>query len=169
MDGLSILDLMMRGGAAGVSLILAATLLRRARASSIARVRVTAHSVVREGCGSGHGIGVDLGEAHESAIKEAETDAMKRALMTFGNPFGLALYDKSRANVGADGAPTSGAISSEEAIALEDRIKALGADRNALLQYYQVDGPHQLTPKQLASAHASLDKKEAAARESEAA
>lgn len=24
---------------------------------------------------------------------------MKRALMTFGNPFGLALYDKSRANV----------------------------------------------------------------------
>ncbi len=37
MDGLSILDLMMRGGAAGVSLILAATLLRRARASSIAR------------------------------------------------------------------------------------------------------------------------------------
>lgn len=37
MDGLAILDLMMRGGAAGVSLILAATLLRRARASSIAR------------------------------------------------------------------------------------------------------------------------------------
>ena len=24
--------------------------------------------------------------AHESALKEAETDAMKRALMTFGNP-----------------------------------------------------------------------------------
>ena len=30
---------------------------------------------------------MDLGQAHESAIKEAETDAMKRALMTFGNPF----------------------------------------------------------------------------------
>jgi DNA repair and recombination protein RAD52 len=42
---------------------------------------------------------VDLGQAHESAIKEAETDAMKRALMTFGNPFGLALYDKEQANV----------------------------------------------------------------------
>jgi hypothetical protein len=43
-----------------------------------------------------------LGEALESAAKEAETDAMKRALMTFGNPFGLALYDKTQANVGFD-------------------------------------------------------------------
>ncbi len=39
------------------------------------------------------------GEAHESAIKEAETDATKRALTTFGNPFGLALYDKERKGV----------------------------------------------------------------------
>jgi hypothetical protein len=39
---------------------------------------------------------VDLCLAHESAIKEAETDAMKCALMTFGNPFGLALYDKAQ-------------------------------------------------------------------------
>lgn len=31
--------------------------------------------------------------------KEAETDAMKRALMTFGNPFGLALYDKRQREV----------------------------------------------------------------------
>ena len=42
---------------------------------------------------------MDLGQAHESAIKEAETDAMKRALMTFGNPFGLALYDKQQRDV----------------------------------------------------------------------
>lgn len=68
--------------------------------SYIARVRVTVgDSLVREGVGSGHGIDVDLGLAHESAIKEAETDAMKRALMTFGNPFGLALYDKTQENV----------------------------------------------------------------------
>lgn len=65
-----------------------------------ARVRVTVDGVTRDGCGAGHGIGTDLGECHESALKEAETDAMKRALMTFGNPFGLALYDKSRENVG---------------------------------------------------------------------
>ena len=67
--------------------------------SYIAKVRVTVGEIVREGVGSGHGIDVDLGLAHESAIKEAETDAMKRALMTFGNPFGLALYDKQQTQV----------------------------------------------------------------------
>ncbi|QPN64052.1 RAD52 family DNA repair protein [Synechococcus sp. CBW1004] len=78
-----------------------------------ARVRVTVNagglpSLIREGTGAGHGIDTDLGQAHESAIKEAETDAMKRALMTFGNPFGLALYDKQQREVtGASGAPTS--------------------------------------------------------------
>lgn len=70
--------------------------------SYTARVRVTVGDVVREGVGAGHGIDADCGSAHESAIKEAETDAMKRALMTFGNPFGLALYDKTQANVGVD-------------------------------------------------------------------
>jgi len=69
-----------------------------------ARVRITVGEgtgaqVIREGCGAGHGIDVDLGQAHESALKEAETDAMKRALMTFGNPFGLALYDKRQREV----------------------------------------------------------------------
>ena len=69
-----------------------------------ARVRITrrrtdAGPVIREGSGAGHGIDIDLGQAHESAIKEAETDAMKRALMTFGNPFGLALYDRLQRGV----------------------------------------------------------------------
>lgn len=63
------------------------------------RVRVTVNGIVRDGCGFGQGIDRDVGQAHESALKEAETDAMKRALMTFGNPFGLALYDKSQSNV----------------------------------------------------------------------
>lgn len=71
--------------------------------SYVAKVRVIVFAgdvlVTREGVGAGHGIDVDLGQAHESALKEAETDAMKRALMTFGNPFGLALYDKEQANV----------------------------------------------------------------------
>lgn len=67
--------------------------------SYIAKVRIRVGEIVREGCGTGHGIDRDLGQAHESALKEAETDAMKRALMTFGNPFGLALYDKTQANV----------------------------------------------------------------------
>lgn len=68
-----------------------------------ARVRITVRAgdsvIVREGCGFGSGIDRDTDQAHESALKEAESDAMKRALMTFGNPFGLALYDKTQANV----------------------------------------------------------------------
>lgn len=67
--------------------------------SYIAKVRIVAGGVLRDGTGAGHGIDVDLGLAHESAIKEAETDATKRALMSFGNPFGLALYDKTQSNV----------------------------------------------------------------------
>jgi DNA recombination protein Rad52 len=76
-----------------------------------ARVRITVTAggltpLIREGTGAGHGIDADLGQAHESAIKEAETDAMKRALMTFGNPFGLALYDKQQREVTSSAAPT---------------------------------------------------------------
>ena len=78
---------------------------RRGRrgADYIAHVRIRVRAgdalVCREGSGSGHGTAQTPGEAHESAIKEAETDAMKRALATFGNPFGLALYDKQRRGV----------------------------------------------------------------------
>jgi len=67
-----------------------------------ARVVVQVGGVTREDVGAGHGYDVDCGLAHESAIKEAVTDALKRALRSFGNPFGLALYDKSRDNVGVD-------------------------------------------------------------------
>lgn len=68
-----------------------------------AKVRITVRApgevTIREGCGFGSGIDKDIGQAHESALKEAESDAEKRALKTFGNPFGQALYDKSKANV----------------------------------------------------------------------
>jgi DNA recombination protein Rad52 len=75
--------------------------------SYITKVRVRVGDLIREGCGTGHGIDRDLGQAHESALKEAETDAMKRALMTFGNRFGLALYDKEQTNVCDDRKPES--------------------------------------------------------------
>jgi hypothetical protein len=76
----------------------------------IARVRITVNAgvqgwLIREGTGVGHGIDVDLGLAHESAIKQAETDAMKRALVTFGNPFGLALYGKQQRQVSGHAVP----------------------------------------------------------------
>lgn len=68
----------------------------------ICQIRVTVDGVIREDTGFGSGISGDLGSAHEGATKEAVTDALKRALRTFGNQFGLALYDKQKANVGYD-------------------------------------------------------------------
>ena len=70
-----------------------------------ARVRITvqAHgsSIIREGHGTGEGRGSSPGEAHDFALKAAETDATKRALATFGKPFGLALYAKGKPTVSA--------------------------------------------------------------------
>lgn len=41
--------------------------------------------------------------AHELAAKEAESDALKRALKNWGDQFGLALYDKASATAGRIG------------------------------------------------------------------
>jgi DNA recombination protein Rad52 len=65
-----------------------------------ARVRVTVQAdgatIIREGHGSGEGRGASPGEVHDIALKAAETDATKRALATFGRPFGLELYRKDK-------------------------------------------------------------------------
>jgi DNA recombination protein Rad52 len=65
-----------------------------------ARVRISVHAgnvtIIREGHGSGEGRGASAGEAHDTALKAAETDATKRALATFGKPFGLELYRKEK-------------------------------------------------------------------------
>jgi len=75
----------------------------------IARVRISVQAgeeqVVREGTGAGYTAAGSLAEAHALAAKEAETDATKRALATFGNPFGLALYDREQKNVRRAKAP----------------------------------------------------------------
>jgi DNA recombination protein Rad52 len=118
-----------------------------------ARVRVIAGEITRDGTGAGHGIDVDLGQAHESAIKEAETDARKRALMTFGNPFGLALYDKEQANV-SDEAPDDEAAIEAARVAQAKRevfmdgckgtIEEIGGDAEKLAAWWrsprQVEG-----------------------------
>jgi Rad52/22 family double-strand break repair protein len=69
----------------------------------IARVRVTVQAdgatILREGHGSGEGRGTSPGEVHDIALKVAETDATKRALATFGKPFGLELYRGGKAAV----------------------------------------------------------------------
>lgn len=56
------------------------------------RVRAGEAVIVREGSGAGESRASSPGQAHEYAAKAAETDATKRALMTFGNAFGLSLY-----------------------------------------------------------------------------
>jgi len=71
-----------------------------------AKVRITVYSqdgsrkVVRERSGGHRGFGPTVGQAVEDCIKAAETDATKRAFVTFGNIFGLALYDREHRNVG---------------------------------------------------------------------
>lgn len=57
-----------------------------------AEVSVKVGDVVREDVGFGSGFGPDDGDATEGAIKEAVTDALKRALASFGDQFGLGLY-----------------------------------------------------------------------------
>lgn len=81
--------------------------------SYVAKVRVTVDGITREGWGAGHGRGGSAGDRHESAVKEAETDARKRALMTFGNQFGLALYDKDQTNVEGASLPAQQAPSAK--------------------------------------------------------
>ena len=72
-------------------------------AAYTAKVRVSVRAgdvtIVREGSGTGEGKAPTPGQAHEFALKGAETDATKRALATFGNPFGLALYDREQVGV----------------------------------------------------------------------
>jgi DNA recombination protein Rad52 len=70
------------------------------RCSFLCAVRVNVDGVIREGLavGVGNGKPENAGDVIESAVKEAETDALKRALRTFGNTFGLALYDKDVAS-----------------------------------------------------------------------
>jgi DNA recombination protein Rad52 len=67
-----------------------------------ARVRITAHGVVREdvGAGSCDCAPRNIAQAVEKGQKEAVTDGIKRALRLFGNSLGLALYDKEGSGIG---------------------------------------------------------------------
>ena len=71
---------------------------RQFRVTFLCTVRVNVHGVIREGAAAGSGVGkeADTSAVIESAVKEAETDALKRALRGFGNTFGLALYEKDK-------------------------------------------------------------------------
>lgn len=99
----------------------------------VARVRVRVRAgtsfVTREGTGFGQAAAKLAGDAHERALKSAETDATKRALATFGNRFGLALYDKEQAGVSVASAPESRACQSRPSSqSLPTRFELVGPD-----------------------------------------
>lgn len=84
-----------------------------------ARVRITVQAdgsiVIREGHGTGEGRGSSPGEVHDLALKAAETDATKRALATFGRPFGLALYGSGKSTAVAKTA-SPGLVPNDQAL-----------------------------------------------------
>lgn len=89
------------------------------RCSYLCTVKVHVDGTFREGSAVGMGAGKpeNMGDVLESAVKEAETDALKRALRTYGNTFGLALYDKTKADVGIDLPPFDAAAAADRIIA----------------------------------------------------
>ena len=92
------------------------------RCSYLCTVKVTVGDTFKEGSAVGMGSGKpeNMGDVIESAVKEAETDALKRALRTYGNTFGLALYDKSRENIGVEASDTETAAAIEQINGLPD-------------------------------------------------
>jgi recombination DNA repair RAD52 pathway protein len=133
------------------------------RCSYLCTVKVTVGDVFKEGSAVGMGSGKpdNMGDVIESAVKEAETDALKRALRTFGNTFGLALYDKSRENVGVE------ASDAETASAIE-QINSL-ADIAALQAWWQALGKNARHVAENASVIAAKDKRKAEISERKAA
>jgi DNA recombination protein Rad52 len=82
----------------------------------------------RQDVGFGSGFSKGIGDAIEGATKEAATDALKRALRTFGNRFGLALYDKTRENVGVDTPPFDSAGAASRIKASIEKADARGLE-----------------------------------------
>lgn len=112
--------------------------------------------VTRQDVGFGSGFSKQIGDAIEGATKEAATDALKRAARTFGNIFGLALYDKTRANVQAPPAPVIDDAQWAELTAL---IEASGADAQAMCKHYNVPSLKQLTQPQFGNISGILKKR----------
>lgn len=128
----------------------------------VARVKVTVGIDSHEDVGYGEDINYgNVGQAHESAIKEAVTDAEKRALRHWGNQFGLSLYDKDapKPAQAAQKAPQQGSDSSDERKVTENQLKRLwaiaaskGVGRDRVKQVldadYRIKSPEELTRSQ---------------------
>lgn len=98
--------------------------------------------VVSTGVGVGNGTAKADGsamDAYELALKEAESDAFKRACVRFGDRFGLVLYDKEAPRVNATGkkAPDLSAVAS--LADLDEAWKALDpAEKKAFQEVFSL-------------------------------
>lgn len=106
-------------------------------------------NVMRQAVGFGSGFAKQIGDAIEGATKEAETDALKRAARTFGNIFGLALYDKSRANVQA---PPVAKIADGELGTIEAALTSSGVSTSEFLKIAKIPNLRALPAEKLAGA-----------------
>lgn len=124
------------------------------------KVVVKVDDIQREGYGFGQGIDRDLGKAHESATKEAESDAIKRALRTFGDIFGLALYDKTHMYITNADETVYQVISNDDITKLENLMEKKGSDKKALLAHYDILRLNELSISQYQQIKSMLEKRE---------
>jgi DNA recombination protein Rad52 len=122
----------------------------------ICKCTIEAGGVTRQDIGYGSGASKKLGDAHEGAVKEAVTDALKRCLRTFGNPFGLALYDKERTNVGT---PTAQKIDPDNVEIIKLKASEALYDVGLILKRFKVQSLEELNTTQGETAIKSLNTK----------
>jgi DNA recombination protein Rad52 len=114
---------------------------------------VEAGGVKRQDVGFGSGFAKKVGDAIEGATKEATTDALKRCLRTFGHPFGLALYDKDRANVQAPPQELpAGPINDETRDWLASKIDSTGKPVGDFCKAFEVTSLKAITYEQMDAA-----------------
>lgn len=124
-------------------------------AKSRITVRTDGGAIIREGQGSGEAKASSPGEAHDLALKIAETDATKRALATFGKPFGLALYNGSKPKK-----KTDEAISVRSAQSIEQGVQDAhtGADKRAMVNPGDGSSKSDLDPAETQKLARHIDK-----------
>jgi DNA recombination protein Rad52 len=120
----------------------------------ICKCTIEAGGVTRQDIGYGSGVSKRLGDAHEGAVKEAVTDALKRCLRTFGNPFGLALYDKERTNV-VDVKPTL--ITDDQRDELTTLIASLRHNIGAVCQHIGIKSISNIRAESFEKAKAKIN------------
>jgi DNA recombination protein Rad52 len=121
----------------------------------ICKCTIEAGGVTRQDIGYGSGVSKRLGDAHEGAVKEAVTDALKRCLRTFGNPFGLALYDKERTNVADAKQPL---ITDEQRIELIGITESFGFNPIKVCGHYGIKDYRDIPVDEFENVKAYLEK-----------